>query len=137
MVSIEALLSVITMGVGSGLLTGLTGLSGMGLILMFISLFHIIADYKTIVGTMVYVLTFPTTITAVYVYYKQNKINFLVGNILIITSLIGAYIGSNLAVSSKYNLSDKTIKYITGVFALVVGFYFLISAYFMKGATAN
>lgn len=125
------------MGVGSGLLTGLTGLSGMGLILMFISLFHIIADYKTIVGTMVYVLTFPTTITAVYVYYKQNKINFLVGNILIITSLIGAYIGSNLAVSSKYNLSDKTIKYITGVFALVVGFYFLISAYFMKGATAN
>ena len=126
------IITVILLGLIGGITNGFTGLSGMGIILAALSLLHIIDDYKTAVGTIVYVLMFPTTLSGAYEYYKQGKINFTIGNILLVCLLIGTYLGSKLSLSSKYKLSEKTIKYTSAFIGLTLAFYFFISAYTIK-----
>ena len=123
---------IILLGLITGVFTGFTGLSSMGLILMSLSVSHIIEDYISIIGTVLYVLMFPTTIAGVWEYYKQKKINFLVANLLLISLLVGSYIGAKITLSSKYKISEKSIKYTTSFIALSMGSYFFITAYNME-----
>jgi uncharacterized membrane protein YfcA len=132
MISFFSIIFTILIGLITGLFTGFTGLSAMGIVLMALTSSHIIDDYKTIIGTVLYVLMFPTTIAAVLEYHKQDKINFLVGNLLLISLLVGSYIGAKITLSSKYKISEKTIKYTTSFIALSMGTYFFITAYNMK-----
>ena len=132
MISFLSIIFTIGLGLIAGLLTGFTGLSAMGLVLMALTVSHIIEDYKTIIGTVLYVLMFPTTIAGVWEYYKKDKINFLVGNLLLISLLLGSYIGAKITLSSKYKISEKTIKYTTSFIGLSMGSYFFINAYNME-----
>ena len=132
MMTFYNIIIVIILGLFGGILNGVTGLSGIGIILMVLSFTNIINDYKTTIGTVLYILMFPTSIFGVIEYSKNYKIDFGIGNILIITLLIGAYIGAKLSILYKYNLPDKTVKYISAFIALFTGFYFLISAYHTK-----
>jgi uncharacterized membrane protein YfcA len=88
-----------------------------------------IGDYKTILGTVLYVTLFPITIGAVIEFYRAKKINFVAGNLLLITVLIGSYIGSKLVLNDDYTLTEKKIKYISGVLALFSSGLFFNSAY--------
>ena len=123
---------VLILGVFGGILNGLTGLSGIGIILMGLTLTNIINDYKTTIGTVLYILMFPTTVFGVMEYHKNYKIHFVIGNLLVIGMLLGTSIGAKLSMLFKYSLSDKTIKYISAFIWLFTGSYFLISAYNMK-----
>jgi len=115
-------------GLISGLLLGLTGILPIG---FFIILFKYleVGDYKTIMGTVLYVLLFPLSVGSVWEFYKAKKLNFFVGNILIITMVIGSYFGSKLVLDERFKLTEKTIKYITAIMTFIFSIVFFITAY--------
>jgi uncharacterized membrane protein YfcA len=115
-------------GLVSGLLLGLTGILPLG---FFIILFKYldVGDYKTIMGTVLYVLLFPLTFGSIWEFYEAKKVNFFVGNILVITMIIGSYFGSKLVLDERFQLTEKTIKYITAVMTFIFSIVFFIMAY--------
>lgn len=121
-------ISICLIGLLSGLLLGLTGILPLG---FFILLFKYldVGDYKTILGTVLYVLLFPLTFGSILEFYKAKKINFFVGNILLITMIIGSYIGSKLVLDDHFKISEKTIKYISAIITFVASMLFFIHAY--------
>ena len=52
------------------------------------------------------------------------------GYILLISIVIGGYIGTKLVLQKEYELSKKTIKYISSGLGFAIGIAFLFSAYF-------
>jgi uncharacterized membrane protein YfcA len=126
------IISLILLGGFSGFLSGFTGINSIGIVLAGLSISQIITDYKSIIGTIIYVLIFPTSIGSLWEFYKSGKINFLIGNILLVSVFLGSYMGSLVVLSNKYKISEKTIKYVSGIFALTMGGYFITSAYYLK-----
>jgi uncharacterized membrane protein YfcA len=116
----------------SGLFTGFTGVSSSGiLILALLDWLPIITDLKTVVGTVLYILSFPTHLGSVWEFYKKGKINYFVGNIVVMSLLAGSYIGSKLLLTKKLNInvSEKNTKYITAGITFCISIYFFIIAY--------
>lgn len=122
------ILITIALGVTSGIFTGFTGIGSTGIILAGLSLTKVIKDYKTIMGTMLYILMFPVTLGSTWEFYKVNKINFLIGNVLLVSSVIGTFLGSRIALNEDLKISEKTIKYVTSAVAFSIGSYFFYSA---------
>lgn len=120
-----------TMGMLSGLLMGITGITGLPLLILSFDYFQI-NEYKKILGAILFVNLFPISIGAVREFYKNKQIDFKMGWIVLLTTMIGSYLGSKLVVGGKAQLSYKTIKYISGIFSVVTGVLFLISGYYEK-----
>lgn len=123
----EIIVSII-LGLVGGFLSGFTGMSSVGIILAGLSLTKIIKDYKTIIGTVLYIIAFPITIASVWQFYKTKKINYFIGNILLVSFLVGSYLGTKILLNSDLKISEKTIKYITSAIAFIIGSYFFYSA---------
>jgi len=115
-------------GMLSGILLGLTGILPLGFFILLLKYLDV-GDYKTIIGTVLYVILFPISIGSVLEFYKAKKINFFVGNILLVTMIIGSYIGSKLVLDERFKFSEKTIKYITAVMTFIFSIAFFITAY--------
>lgn len=120
--------AILIIGLLSGLLLGVTGILPLGFFIIIFKYLNV-GDYKTILGTVLYVILFPLSIGSVWEFYKAKKINFFVGNVLLVTMIIGSYFGSKLVLDEGYQLSEKTIKYITAVMTLIASILFFISAY--------
>lgn len=116
------------LGIIIGIISGQTGILFTGFIIVFLKYLDV-GDYKTILGTTLYITLFPITIGAVIEFYKAKKINFLAGNLLITTIVIGSYIGSKLVLNDSYNLTEKKIKYMSAILAFFSSCLFFISAY--------
>ena len=115
-------------GIIIGLITGVTGVLFSGFAVVALKYLDV-GDYKTILGTVLYILLFPLSICSTIEFYKAKKINFFVGNLLLITFIIGGYIGSKLVLNDYYNLSEKKIKYISAILSLFSGGLFFVEAY--------
>ena len=115
-------------GLITGLFSGMTGFFPLGL---FVVLFKYlgVGDNETIIGTVLYLLLFPLSIGSVWQFYKSKKINFIVGNILLITIMIGSYFGSKLVLDERYKLTEKKINYITSVITFIASIVFFINGY--------
>lgn len=127
------IISFIFIGLTSGLMTGITGVGPNGIILLLLSVMPFVKDYKTIVGTMLYILLFPVTLFAVIDYYNNKKINFLAGNIIVVGVLAGSFMGSKIALNQQFEMGEKTKKYLTAGILFTLGSFFLYSAYNLKG----
>lgn len=79
-------------------------------------------------GAILFINLFPTSLGSVWEFYKAGKIDFIMGWILLLSIILGSYIGSKYVVSGKNQLNTKTIKYITAYFSFFTGILFLISA---------
>lgn len=121
-------ISICLIGILSGLLLGITGILPLGFFILLFKYLNV-GDYKTILGTVLYVILFPLSIGSVLEFYKAKKINFFVGNILLITMVIGSYIGSKLVLDEHFKFTEKTIKYITAIMTLTASILFFIDAY--------
>jgi uncharacterized membrane protein YfcA len=119
---------IVLIGLISGLLLGVTGILPLGFFIILFKFLNV-GDYKTIMGTVLYVLLFPLTFGSVWEFYKAKKLNFFVGNVLIITMVIGSYFGSKLVLDERFQLTEKTIKYITAVMTFIFSIVFFITAY--------
>jgi uncharacterized membrane protein YfcA len=115
-------------GILSGILLGLTGILPLGFFILLLKYLDV-GDYKTILGTVLYVVLFPLTIGSVLEFYKAKKINFFVGNILLVTMIIGSYIGSKLVLDDHFKFTEKTIKYISAAMTFTFSIAFFITAY--------
>jgi uncharacterized membrane protein YfcA len=118
-------------GLISGVFLGLTGIPGMGLTLLGLDYFKV-NDYKSILGSILFVNLFPISVGSVWEFYKAGKIDFTLGWILLISIILGSYMGSLYVVKGKNQLSNSTIKYLTAYFSFFTGILFLISAYYEK-----
>ena len=116
------------LGLLCGLFLGITGIAPTGLVLIALDLLKI-GDYKTNLGAVLFLNLFPITIGSVYEFYKSKQINFSLGSILLITIIIGSYLGSKFVAGNKDALSTKVVKYITSVLGFFIGIIFLFSAY--------
>ena len=63
---------------------------------------------------------FPLTIGSIYEFYKSNSINYELGIILLVSVIIGSYLGSKTVVGSGFKFSIKQIKYITSGLGLCI-----------------
>ena len=119
------------LGLFCGLFLGVTGIPPTGLILLALDMLKI-GDYKSNLGAILFLNLFPITIGSTYEFYKSKQINFSLGFILLLTIILGSFIGSKFVVGEKAFLSTKDVKYITAYLALFVGVAFLYSAYYEK-----
>jgi uncharacterized membrane protein YfcA len=121
------ILSITIIGIASGVLMGVTGILPLGFFLLLFKYLDV-GDHKTIIGTVLYVILFPLSIGSVWEFYKAKKINFFAGNILLVAMVIGSFFGSKLVLDERFQLSEKTIKYITAVMTLIASALFFLSA---------
>jgi uncharacterized membrane protein YfcA len=120
------------LGLFTGLFLGITGIAPTGIVLLALDYLKI-GDYKTNLGTVLFLNLFPISIGSVYEFYKYKQINFSVGFILLVSLMLGGFIGSKfVAGDKKLTFSTKQIKYITAYLSFITGIIFLISAYYDK-----
>ena len=120
------------LGLTTGLFLGLTGIAPTGIILIALDLLKI-GDYKSNLGVILFLNLFPISIGSVYNFYKSNQINYSLGFILLLSIMLGSFMGSKFVAGDKNKtLSNKEIKYITAYLSLFTGLFFLFSAYYEK-----
>ena len=123
----EHLITVI-LGLFTGSILGVTGFLPTSMILFVLEYFKI-SDYKSNLGTILFLNLFPISSGSVIEFYKNKKINFTMGIILIITVMLSAYISSKFAVGNG-SMSVKTLKYIIAVVSLIVSILFFYTGYY-------
>ena len=116
-------------GIIVGLLSGITGIFFLGTFIVPFKYLNI-GDNKTIIGTVLYTLLFPLTFGSVYQFYKEKKINFFVGNILLLTIIIGGYFGTKLILDEHFNFTEKKINYLSAFISFIGSIQFFISGYY-------
>jgi uncharacterized membrane protein YfcA len=117
------------LGLLCGIFLGITGIAPTGLILLALD-FLKIGDYKSNLGAILFLNLFPITIGSVFEFYKSNKINYSIGTILLLTIILGTFIGSRFVVGNKIVLSTKIIKLITAYLSLFMACAFFYAAYY-------
>jgi uncharacterized membrane protein YfcA len=123
---IEAILGLI-----SGIFLGVTGILPIGIILIALDYLNI-GDYISNLGAILFLNLFPVTVGSIYEFYKSKKINYSLGWILLLSIVLGSYIGSKYVVGAGFKLSVKQIKYVSAILALIMMIVFFISAYYEK-----
>ena len=116
------------LGLITGAFLGITGILPTGLVLILLEYLKI-GEYTKNLGAILLINLFPLTIGSVYEFYKAKKINYELGIILLVTVIIGSYLGSKLVVGNGIKFSVKQIKYITSFLGFLIFILFLISAY--------
>lgn len=120
------------LGLFAGGFLGVTGIAPMGLLLVIFEYLSI-GDYKTNLGTLLFLNLFPISVGSVYEFWRAKKINFKMGFILLLSVVLGSYLSSRLVVRKENPLSTKTIKYITAILGLLISCVFFYAAYNDKG----
>jgi uncharacterized membrane protein YfcA len=115
-------------GLFSGGFLGITGIAPLGLLIIAFDYLGI-GDYKTNLGSIIFLNLFPISIGAVYQFWKAKKINFKMGFVLLISVILGSFISSHFVVKKDKPLSIKTIKYITASLGLLISCVYFYSAY--------
>ena len=121
---IEAILGLV-----SGIFLGITGILPIGIILIALDYLNI-GDYISNLGAILFLNLFPVTIGSIYEFYKSKKINFSLAWILLLSIILGSYIGSKYIVGAGFKLSVKQIKYVSALLALIMTIVFFMSAYY-------
>ena len=112
-------MSIVLIGLISGILTGITGIQ-YGILIPALLFTGIIPDINTAVGTLLYAMLPPVTLGGVYYYYKKGKVDIRKGNILMVTVFFSILLGAKI---STY-LSDKIIYLITSFLTLSISIFF-------------
>ena len=103
-------------GIVAGFMSGLIGIGGGILIVPALIYFSKMSQLQA-QGTSIALLLLPLGILAFITYYRAGYINFSVAGIIAVTFIIGAFLGSKVAVNIDQALLTK-------IFAVVL---FLIS----------
>lgn len=115
-----ALLLII--GLLGGLVAGTLGVGG-GIIVVPALVFILGFSQHQAQGTSIMVLLAPTGIAAAYEYHKKGFIDMKVAGILIITFVIGSYLGSLLS----FELPERDLKRLFGVLMIIAALKMIFS----------
>jgi uncharacterized membrane protein YfcA len=111
----QMLLIIILIGIAAGTLSGLVGVGG-GIIIVPALIYCIGFSQKAAQGTSLGVLLLPVGILGVLQYYKQGHIDIKVVGYLSLGFLVGAYLGSKVAL----NISQETAKKIFALIMIII-----------------
>ena len=117
------------LGLFAGFFLGITGIAPTGLILIALEILKI-GDYKTNLGSVLFLNLFPISIGSVYEFYKAKKINFKLGSILTLGLIIGSFISSKMFLEREKIITPQILKYITSFLGFSIGIIYFLSAYF-------
>jgi uncharacterized membrane protein YfcA len=120
--STPILLSLILIGIVTGVMAGMLGIGG-AIIMIPALVFLLGISQQTAQGTSLAVMLPPIGIIAAYNYYKAGQVNIKFAIVLAIFFLFGSYFGSKLAL----NLPQVVLKKIFGILLLLVAAKMLFS----------
>lgn len=112
--NITTLLILLCIGLAAGILSGLVGVGG-GIIMVPLLLWIGLSQHEA-QGTSLAVLSIPVTAIAALNYYKQGYVDWKYALIIAVFFVVGAFLGSKIAVS----IDQKILKKIFGVILLLV-----------------
>ena len=117
------LLGLLT-GFISGVLGGMLGMSGPIIILPILVFFDIFETYKMAIATVLFGFEPLGSIFALIQYAKEKKIDYVMGIIIAVGYMAGAYIGA------KFNkrLSNREIKNTSASLMMLLSLYMFYSA---------
>ena len=107
-------MKLILIGVISGIVTGL-GMGGGSILILFLTMFMNVSQHTAQAANLIFFV--PTSISAIYVYFKNKNVDKKIGKKLLYAVIIGAVGGSYI---TKYIESANLKKYF-GMFILAVG----------------
>jgi uncharacterized membrane protein YfcA len=113
---IYSLLLLCLIGIVAGFISGIMGVGGAIIIVPALVFIFGFSQHQA-QGTSLAVLLFPVGILAVMNYYRKGYINMKFALVIIITFIIGSYLGSLVSV----NLPERELKKIFGILLLIVG----------------
>lgn len=108
-------------GIFAGIVGGTLGVGG-GIIIVPALVFIFGFTQHHAQGTSLAVLLFPIGILAVLNYAREGYVNYKVALVLILTFVIGSYLGSVLSI----NLPGKLLKRIFGVLMMIAAIKMII-----------
>jgi hypothetical protein len=114
-------LSILLLGIISGIIGGALGPTGPALLLPGILLLGIAPNFKTAVGTVLLAILPPLSLLAVYEYYKKDLILINVSILLMIGYFLGSYFGAYITINNNANI----IQFVNGIIFLLLGVFFL------------
>jgi uncharacterized membrane protein YfcA len=121
----------IIIGIVCGLCLGITGINPISLSLLILNSLDI-GQFKSNLGSILFLNLFPISLGSVYEFYNANLINYPFAFTLVITMMISSYLGSKFVTDKKNEISKKTIKYIIATISIIIGCSYLYSAYYEK-----
>lgn len=113
---ITTVLLLILIGIGVGALTGITGSSGVLIVVPALS--YLGLSFKSAVGSSLLVDVI-TTISVVIVYIKNKNVDFRISAVLALGAVTGAQIGVRIAVVTPEKLLESAFTIFTSVMAYV------------------
>jgi uncharacterized membrane protein YfcA len=119
--AVNQIFILLAIGLMAGLVSGAMGVGGAIIIVPCLVFFMGLTQHQA-QGTSLAVLVFPVGIFAVMNYAKNGFVNIKFAAVLIVAFLLGAYLGSALAV----NIPERIMQRIFAVILLFVGAKMLI-----------
>jgi uncharacterized protein len=118
--NITTLLGLLLVGLAAGLLSSMVGIGG-GMVIVPSLVFFFAFSQKMAQGTSLALLLPPIGIFAVVNYYKAGYVDMKIAGILIVSFIIGSYLGSKVALG----LPDAVLRKIFGGFLALVAIKYL------------
>lgn len=120
----------IIIGFIAGVVSGL-GMGGGTVLILLLSLFLGIEQHIAQATNVIFFV--PTAIAAIFMFIKNKNIKFKVGLPICICGIIGAFIGSNIAI----RMDVRILKKCFGVFLIIIAIYEIYSLYNMYRKEKN
>ena len=117
----EAIVSLIIIGIVAGCISGLTGVGGGIIMIPLLVLFFRFSQFQA-QGTAIAAMLPPIGIMAAFNYYNEGYINWKYAVIISCSFILGAFLGSKLAV----NMNQKIIRVVFGTFLLIMGIKMIV-----------
>ncbi|HXU27776.1 MAG TPA: sulfite exporter TauE/SafE family protein [Bacteroidia bacterium] len=115
------ILILLCIGIAAGCLSGLVGVGG-GIIIVPALVYFLGFSQQMAQGTSLSILLLPTGILAVMNYYHEGFIDWKVALVIAGSFVLGAYLGSKVAIA----LDQNVVKKIFAAFMVLMGLKMLI-----------
>ena len=113
-------MSLILVGIISGIVTGL-GMGGGSILILVLVSFMSFSQHIAQATNLIFFI--PTAIMAIFIHIKNKNIDKEIGKKLLFTTIVGSAFGAHL---TSYIESDNLKRYF-GIFLLVIGIYEIIT----------
>jgi uncharacterized membrane protein YfcA len=117
----SSVLSTVGLGIVAGLVGGSLGQSGAEVMVPGLLILGIVSNFKTAAGTVLLTILPPLSLMAIVTYWKRNQVQVRTAVILMVTYFFAAWAGAYITGGIK----NSTLEFITGVYFMVIGVFFL------------
>ena len=107
-------MKLILIGIISGIVTGM-GMGGGSILILILTMFMSVNQHTAQATNLIFFI--PTSISSIYVYFKNKNVDTKIGIKLLYTIILGAVLG---AFVTKY-INNSNMKKYFGIFILAVG----------------